>query len=159
MRLVQIFFFMITGNISFYITPMEAPSKDFVKEHKTYNVNFQDSRGITLLMKHVTDTNLDAVKALLTAGANPNLQDFRGYTALSYALHTRHNVGASMIIDALLKAGVDPRLGDCPDSHALTIIHNKLCRCNWDKDLHTLEEKFYLQIDMLRKCADRKSKE
>ena len=46
------------------------------------NVRDKDENGETLLMKAGDDENLELVKLLLEAGANPNLKDDDGETAL-----------------------------------------------------------------------------
>jgi len=49
------------------------------------HVNEQDRFGVTPLMQAVIDNNIAAMRALLSAGADPNLRDLRGDTALDLA--------------------------------------------------------------------------
>ena len=49
------------------------------------HVNEQDRFGVTPLMQAVIGNNIAALRALLRAGADPNLRDLRGDTALDLA--------------------------------------------------------------------------
>ncbi|HEU4663309.1 MAG TPA: ankyrin repeat domain-containing protein [Dokdonella sp.] len=62
--------------------------------------------GTTPLTKAAAQPNLAIVKALLDAGANPNVQGYGGETALIIAAMN----GNAAMVDALLKAGADPTL-------------------------------------------------
>jgi ankyrin repeat protein len=66
-------------------------------------VNEFDSEGRTLLMRTVDRDANDLAKYLLTHGADPNLQDKNGKTALIYAR-------TKAAVDLLLTSGADPNL-------------------------------------------------
>jgi ankyrin repeat protein len=53
-----------------------------------YDVNFQNECGETLLMRASSNGNLDAIALLLENGANINLIDMEGDSALMYAAST-----------------------------------------------------------------------
>ncbi|MEJ2289424.1 MAG: ankyrin repeat domain-containing protein [Deinococcales bacterium] len=63
-----------------------------------------DARGRTPLVMAVDSRNLDAVRALLRGGADPNHITQRGWTPLLFAARN----GTSAILDALSRAGADP---------------------------------------------------
>ena len=95
-----------------------------VELEKGVDPNLQDSQGRTALMKaagegglsatvsassQITYTslasrgNVDTVQMLLSHGADPNLVDSSGFTALHYAAKW----GRRQSVDALIKAGAD----------------------------------------------------
>src|SRR5438093_10780878 len=67
--------------------------------------------------------NLDAVKALLAGGANPNARERRDQTALMWAAAVGHAAGVRALIDggadirAKLKAGLPPLFFAVRESH------------------------------------------
>ncbi len=63
-----------------------------------------DARSRTPLVMAVDSRNLDAVRALLRGGADPNHITQRGWTPLLFAARD----GTPAIVDALLRAGADP---------------------------------------------------
>lgn len=66
------------------------------------NPNEADSKGITLLMKACENGNDWEIKNLIKAGADVNLKDNEGWTALMYACRYQQNIS---IINSLLNAG------------------------------------------------------
>jgi ankyrin repeat protein len=67
----------------------------------------RDSGGLTALMWASRAGAVDAMAALLDAGANPNARDERhGWTPLMHAIHAQH-VGA---VRLLLERGADPNI-------------------------------------------------
>lgn len=96
----------------------------------TNDVNAQDSLGFTALMIscYVKRDNIrhKKVDALLKAGADPNIQDSRGRTALTYLC--RRSIDAKTT-ELLLQAGADPNISydrECPLSDAKTRKISKL---------------------------------
>jgi len=68
-------------------------------------VDERDPSGLTALMWAARTGAIDAMKALLDGGADPNVRDVRnGWTPLFHAIHT-HQVEA---VRLLLERGVDP---------------------------------------------------
>jgi ankyrin repeat protein len=91
------------------------------------DVNVKDDRGITALHRAAGPGHIDAVRALLAAGANPNASDSRGETALHFACEEQRVEVAALLIEngASLRAknneGQIP-LELCKDSRALQTI-------------------------------------
>jgi ankyrin repeat protein len=56
--------------------------KLFIAKGVDVNIQYKDENNQTLLMLACDDDNLEAVKILLEAGANPNLKDSEGETAM-----------------------------------------------------------------------------
>ena len=73
------------------------------------DVNEQDRDGATELHRVILDGRFGEVPPLLERGADPNIQDHLGGTALQYAVFRGAEVN---IIRALLDAGADPRIAN-----------------------------------------------
>ena len=73
------------------------------------DVNEQDRAGATELHRVVLAARFGEVSPLLERGADPNIQDHLGGTALQYAVFRGANVN---IIRVLLDAGADPRIAN-----------------------------------------------
>jgi len=86
------------GNISALARMLATTSPDTVI----------DAGRRTLLMVAVVETNLPAIEALISRGANLDLQDERGMTALALAAEVSFEE-ATLV---LLAAGADPNLRD-----------------------------------------------
>lgn len=70
----------------------------------------QRGLGVTPLIEAVRAPNLDAVDALLSAGADANLLDAGGRSALMYAAAAYDDPRATAIAERLLEAGADTNL-------------------------------------------------
>jgi ankyrin repeat protein len=69
------------------------------------NIDYQDCNGRTILMAAVKSGNFDLVSTLLSCGANPNVQDIYGATALGDSYRFSHGL---RIPHALLASGAHP---------------------------------------------------
>lgn len=93
-----------------------APKKqiDLPADEEDYSLNISnpneaDSRGTTLLMTASKNGNLKEVKKLIILGANPNLKDKDGWTALMYAIRYQSDLS---VVDALIDAGSSVKEGN-----------------------------------------------
>ena len=114
------------------------------------DVNTTNNRNVTALMEACKEGNLDTIKTLLNAGADPNIADIDGHTWIHYAIiadnsketvqsivslgadvntTNNHSITALMIacmkgnidaVDVLLHAGADPNIAD---TDVETLIH------------------------------------
>ena len=80
---------------------LELP-KETISERKIENPDEADSFGRTLLMKAAQSGNNWEMKSLLASGANVNLKDNDGWTALMYAIRYQENI---TIVENLINAG------------------------------------------------------
>lgn len=78
----------------------------------------RDAAGRTLLMYAAKDGNEKEIKLLLKSGANVNLKDKDGWTALMYAVRYSSNLECT---ESLLEAGVDISLKNKYGSSALVL--------------------------------------
>ncbi len=88
----------------------EKPSYYAIGElftQQTGPINAQDKTGETALMKAAKNQNLAAVRLLLKNGANVNLTDNEGHSAVTMAITKEGNTSAE-IIRRLIKAGAKP---------------------------------------------------
>lgn len=74
-----------------------------------FDVNYQDDTGKTLLNSVVASNNIDLVRSLLAAGANPNVKLPNGQVPLHVAMTSEI---APLIIKELVKAGADVNAKD-----------------------------------------------
>lgn len=91
------------------------------EENTTYLIaepNSADNSGCTLLMKAAETGNNWEINALLASGADVNLQDKDGWTALMYAVRYQENIA---VIDALIKSGAQIKTVNKYGSSALMI--------------------------------------
>lgn len=85
-----------------------APKKQFklpeetIRERIIENPNEADAFGCTLLMKAARNGNNWEIKSLLSSGADVNLVDDDGWTALMYACRYQENIS---IVETLINAG------------------------------------------------------
>lgn len=77
---------------------------DTIPFTKIDNPDKQDLDGITQLMKASENGNNWEIDVLLKSGANVNIQDKDGWTALMYAARYQQNIN---IINSLIKAGAE----------------------------------------------------
>ena len=101
--------------------------------------------------------NLDIIKSLLRAKANPNVQDISGDTPLTIAVladeisipltwhdHTApRNINVYQIVDALLEAGADPNM---PNNINATPLHMAAYKGMTDVVARLLQQNAYLNI-------------
>ncbi|MBQ7593680.1 MAG: ankyrin repeat domain-containing protein [Synergistaceae bacterium] len=82
------------------------------------DVNARDNEGYSPLMYAVTESDIDTIRALLDAGANPNLQENKyGLTALMRASFTSE--GKPEIAGLLVRYGADIYLEDWDGKNVL----------------------------------------
>ena len=75
------------------------------------NINAQDEHGWTVLMfscKYSRDSTNDMVNLLLDKGADMNLINKRGYTALKYAVEFSNATSQDSTVELLLNRGCNP---------------------------------------------------
>ena len=80
---------------------LELP-KESISEKTIDNPDEADSFGRTLLMKAAQNGNNWELKSLLASGADVNLKDNDGWTALMYAIRYQQNIS---IVETLINAG------------------------------------------------------
>lgn len=80
---------------------LELP-KETISERTIENPDEADSFGRTLLMKAAQNGNNWEIKSLLASGADVNLKDNDGWTALMYAIRYQQNIS---IVETLINAG------------------------------------------------------
>jgi ankyrin repeat protein len=80
---------------------LELP-KESISEKTIDNPDESDSFGRTLLMKAAQNGNNWEIKSLLASGADINLKDNDGWTALMYAIRYQQNIS---IVETLINAG------------------------------------------------------
>ena len=95
---------------------VEQPNKD--KSIILENPDETDSFGKTLLMKAAKAGNDWQISALLASGANVNLKDKDGWTALMYAVRYQESLNC---VDLLLQAQADVKIKNKYGSSALMI--------------------------------------
>lgn len=95
---------------------VEQTNKD--KSIKLENPDETDSFGKTLLMKAAKAGNDWQISALLASGANVNLKDKDGWTALMYAVRYQESLNC---VDLLLQAQADVKIKNKYGSSALMI--------------------------------------
>lgn len=84
--------------------PEESDNSDFYANIE--NPDKRDKNGRTRLMLAVKDGNDWEVKSLIKSGANVNLQDKDGWTALMYAARFQNNIE---LTNTLLSSGANPK--------------------------------------------------
>ncbi len=82
------------------------------------NPDVRDAAGRTLLMHAAKEGNEKEIKLLLKSGANVNLKDKDGWTALMYAVRYSRNLECT---ESLLEAGADISVKNKYDSSALVL--------------------------------------
>lgn len=98
---------------------LELPSdEEYSSYQKIGSPDDADNRGITLLMKAAKAGNNWELKNLISSGANINLKDKDGWTALMYAVRYQENTS---IVEQLIEAGSDVRLKNNFDISALML--------------------------------------
>jgi len=90
-----------------------APKKELklpeetIREKNIKNPNEADNFGCTLLMKAAKNGNNWELKSLLASGADVNLTDQDGWTALMYACRYQENIS---IVESLINAGAQVKV-------------------------------------------------
>ena len=125
--------------------------KEIIARNPYVNINFQTISGYTLLMFALQNKNVDVIKFLLEHGANPNLQNMYGETALFYAVRT---VCMPDKIEILLKNGADPNIKDICKHTALVNIFNDAEGCGFISDRYLRIVKHLLDYGAKPDIAD-----
>lgn len=94
--------------------PVDIPSEKIIVE----NPDETDIFGQTLLMKAARSGNDWEIKTLIDSGANVNIQDKDGWTALMYAVRYQHNLNT---VNILLNANADVKIKNNYDYSALIL--------------------------------------
>ncbi|MCR5765551.1 MAG: ankyrin repeat domain-containing protein [Treponema sp.] len=81
--------------------------EEIITEKTILNPDEADNFGCTLLMKAAKNGNNWELKSLLSSGADVNLTDRDGWTALMYACRYQENVS---IVDSLIEAGAQVKI-------------------------------------------------
>ena len=82
-------------------------SDDLLEKLKTVdNPNFQDSKWFSYLHRACQRHYLEAIEVLLEAGANPNINDKRGFSPILSAIGTI-NEKNNAILEMMLQHGLD----------------------------------------------------
>ena len=82
-------------------------SEDLLQKLKMAdNPNFQDSKGFSYLHRACQRHYLEAIKVLLEAGADPNINDKRGHSPIMEAIGTIHEDN-NAILEVMLQHGLD----------------------------------------------------
>lgn len=72
------------------------------------NINLRDGNGWSALVRAVYNGNLKIASSLLALGADPNSTNYKGTTALMYALSVWERTGDPEGLELLLQSGADP---------------------------------------------------
>ena len=99
-------------------TPPLPSDEDFTSYQLIGSPDQADSKGVTLLMKAAKAGNNWELKNLLNSGANVNLKDSDGWTALMYAVRYQENTS---IIDILIDAGAQVKTKNSYNVSALML--------------------------------------
>lgn len=99
-------------------TPPLPSDEDFTSYQLIASPDQADSKGVTLLMKAAKAGNNWELKNLLNSGANVNLKDSDGWTALMYAVRYQENTS---IIDLLISAGAQVKTKNSYNVSALML--------------------------------------
>ena len=70
------------------------------------NVDFQDANGWSYLHRACQSHYIEAIKILLELGANPNINDKRGFSPIMEAIG-RINENNNVILEMMLQHGLD----------------------------------------------------
>ncbi|CAK9815695.1 BRCA1-associated RING domain protein 1 [Anthophora plagiata] len=105
------------------------------------NINKQNDKGETLLHRICLKNQVDYVKALLAAGANPNTKDHSGWTPLQEVV----NFGYTVICQVLLENNASPNI---PGAGNRTPLHDAAMNNN------LLEAKLLLQYSASKNVYD-----
>ena len=97
--------------------PLPAEEEEII-EYKIENPNQTDDKGRTLLMKACENGNDWEIENLLKSGADVNLKDNDGWTALMYAVRYQQNVST---VKSLINAGANIKEKNEYDLSALLI--------------------------------------
>lgn len=87
--------------------PMKEKKDDVLEAMKGIkNPNFQDLNGTSYLHMACQSHCIESVKILLELGANPNINDNRGFSPITYALGSINNSNGD-ILSLMLQYGLD----------------------------------------------------
>lgn len=76
------------------------------KSYVSKNPNFQDDKGFSYLHRACQAHYVEAIKILLELGANPNINDMRGFSPILEAIG-KINENNNEILEIMLKHGLD----------------------------------------------------
>lgn len=112
---------------------------------------YYDCTGKTILMKACQNKNIKVVSYLINAGADVNLRDKYGATALSYACTCCNSLNGIRCVNKLLDAGADANI----------TLHYKSVMIEPYRRKGMIPYSFieYCDYDIIKKCADLKSNE
>uniref|UniRef100_A0A0N5BY91 ANK_REP_REGION domain-containing protein n=1 Tax=Strongyloides papillosus TaxID=174720 RepID=A0A0N5BY91_STREA len=124
-------------------TKDEAHASIIDRLFRSGNVNARSlSHGQTALMLAVSCNNESAVKALLDLGADVNIQDFEGSTALMVVAEHGHVELAKILLD---HPDIDTSITDCDEQTALSIAvgnkYHSIAALIYAYNNHTLKKK------------------
>ena len=123
----------------YMVYDVEAIDENAKEDDSFYRIAQPDARdtaGRTLLMKAAKKGNEQEIKQLLYSGADVNLYDVDGWTALMYAVRYSESFNC---VDLLLEAGADISMKNKYGSSALVLAS---CYNDNSKILKTLLEKY-----------------
>jgi len=87
--------------------PMKEKKEDVLEAMKGIkNPNFQDLNGTSYLHMACDTHCIESIKILLELGANPNINDNRGLSPITFALGTLNDNNAK-ILELMLQYGLD----------------------------------------------------
>ncbi len=99
-------------------TPPLPSDEDYTSYQLIGSPDAADSKGVTLLMKAAKAGNNWELKNLLNSGANVNLKDHDGWTALMYAVRYQENTS---IVDLLIDSGAQVKAKNSYNVSALML--------------------------------------
>lgn len=109
---------------------------DFLIKQGFFNINDQDSAGVTALMIACENNNIEAIKLFLELGAEINLQNSNGNSALMFnLLSDEPNLDA---IDLLLSSGADKNLKNNENINAVDYVNDLVNNDDLDQNIRDI---------------------
>ena len=97
---------MFNRDEMFFRLGTEKSDELLQKLRNVENPNFQDSKGISYLHRACQAHYVEAIKILLELGANPNINDIRGFSPIMAAIG-RIDEDNNAILEMMLQYGLD----------------------------------------------------